>query len=265
MTLSLRRACAIAAIAVVASLGIAGCSPSPASDTASKSSETKTAAPEKPTRLTADDFVQRLSDAQLKASTGHVVQNMTAQGQTVASTGDMAVDSDPKKMRMHLSTEVGGNSMEMILVDGTIYLSMGEMTQNKFVKISTDDDNPIAAQLESTLSQSNLADQMKGLSAALTDFTVADGTEKIDGVDTTHYVLTVDTKKLFAAQGAEVPAEAGIGDTVTYDMYVGGDDLIRRSVVDMGVMKTTLDYSKWGEPVTIEAPTADQLTEVPGL
>ena len=56
---------------------------------------------------------------------------------------------------------------------------------------------------------------------------------------------------------------AQIGDTITYDMYVDGKDLIRRAVMDVATAKTTIEYSKWGEPVTIDAPAADQLIELP--
>ena len=55
------------------------------------------------------------------------------------------------------------------------------------------------------------------------------------------------------------------GDSASYSLFVGPDDLPRRISVDLGGAPTTMDYSKWGEPVNIVAPTADELTEMPGL
>ncbi|OZB83012.1 hypothetical protein [Microbacterium sp. 13-71-7] len=259
-----KRAVATTTIALVAGFGITACSSGGGSapDSTQSSAEQQKQADKKP--MTAGDFAQRVSDAMAAAKTAHVTQSMSMQGNEVASTGDVMMDADPKNLRMHLNMSVGAQKFEMFLVEGTIYMNMGAMTQDKFVKISADDNNPVAAQMQSMLSQSSAATQLKNASAAMKDFRAA-GAEKVDGADTTHYVLTLDTEKLLAAQGAQAAQAAQIGDTITYDMYIDGKDLVRRAVMNMGTAKTTIDYTKWGEPVTIEAPAADQLTEMPGI
>ena len=259
-----RRAVATTTIVLVAGIGITACSfgGNTATDGAKSSSEQPQVAGKK--SMTADDFAQRMTDAMSAAKTAHITQTLSTQGQEIASSGDMMIASDPKKMRMHLNMSVGAQKLEMFLVDGTVYMNMGAMTQDKYVKISTDDGNPLAAQMEAMLAQSNTAEQMKNASAAVTDFAIA-GTEKVDGVETTHYALALDAKKLLASQGVQPAQAAAIGDTIAYDLYIDGKDLIRRVVLDMGSTKTTMDYSKWGETVRIEAPTADQLIDMPGL
>lgn len=249
-------------IALVAGIGITACSSGGAAapDSTKSSVEQQNQADKKP--MTDGDFAQRIGDAMSAAKTAHVTQTMSMQGNEVASTGDLMLDTDPQKLRMHLNMSVGAQKIDMFLVESAFYMNMGAMTQDKYVKISPDDSNPLAAQMSSILAQSNTVNQMKNASAAVKDFTVA-GAEKVDGADTTHYALTLDTKKLLAAQGAQAAQTAQIGDTITYDMYVDSKDLIRRAVMNVGTAKTTIEYSKWGEPVTIEAPAADQLIEMP--
>lgn len=50
-------------------------------------------------------------------------------------------------------------------------------------------------------------------------------------------------------------------------MFVGTDDLPRRMVMPNagGIGTATQEYTAWGEPVSIEAPTADQITDASGL
>ena len=259
-----RRAVATTTIALVAGLGITACSfvgTTGPNDTKS-SSDQRQAAARKP--MTQDDFAQRVTDAMSAAKFAHITQSISTQGQEIASSGDVMLDSDPKKMRMHLNMSLGAQKFEMVLVDATVYMNMGAMTQDKYVRISTDDANPMATQLKAIFAQSNTAVQMKNASAAVTDFAVA-GAEKVDGVDTTHYVLALDAKKLLAAQGVQPAQAAAIGDTIAYDLYIDGKDLVRRVVMDMGATKVSMDYSKWGERARIEAPAADQLIDVPGL
>ena len=258
-----KRAVATTTIALVAGFGITACSSGGGTATESTKSSVEQQQTGKKS-MTAGDFAQRVSDAMSAAKTAHITQTMSTQGKDVSSTGELMMDPDPQKLRMHLNMSVGGQEVKVFLVDGTFYMNMGAMTQDKYVKISTDGSNPLAAQMQAMLGQSNAANQMKNAAAAVKEFAVA-GTEKVDGAETTHYALTLDTKKLLAAQGVQAAQAAQIGDTLTYDLYIDGKDLIRRAVMNMGAAKTTIEYSQWGEPVTIEAPAADQLIEMPGI
>ena len=44
-------------------------------------------------------------------------------------------------------------------------------------------------------------------------------------------------------------------------MSVGPDNLPRRVAVDMEAMSMTMDYSQWGEDVTVEKPADDEITD----
>jgi hypothetical protein len=59
--------------------------------------------------------------------------------------------------------------------------------------------------------------------------------------------------------------QASLPDSITFTIYVGPDDLPRRMVSRMpsqsGTTKLQLDYTKWGEKVTITAPSRARITK----
>lgn len=210
--------------------------------------------------MTAADFAQRMNDAQYKAGSAHFTQTTQVSGKSVATSGDMILNKDAAKMRMSM-TMPGG--MEIRFVDGEVYMNLGQLTGGKFYKAPKDSSNPMFAQLDKALAQADIGKQIEVFKSALKDFKADEGAETIDGVKTTKYTLTLDTKKMLAAQSTQVPAEAlkQLGDSVTYELYAGSDDLPRRIVMDIAGTSMTMDFSKWGEVADIAAPAADQITD----
>jgi hypothetical protein len=88
----------------------------------------------------------------------------------------------------------------------------------------------------------------------------------IDGVDVTKYVVTVDVGEIPAdLLGGAAPEDLPF-DEVTYTLWVDGDDLLRRYTNDFGGYITTdTTIFGYGEPVVIEAPPADQVTDASTL
>lgn len=254
------RAIATTTIALVAGLGLTACGAGGTETTTEQAVEGSQSQPAAETSgtMTADDFVQRINDAQYAAGSAHFVQTMEVSGQTIESSGDMIIDADPAKVRMSM-VMTGG--MEMRLVDGEMYMSMGEVTGNKFVNLSAAEGSPVAEQLSASIDQANIGKQLEVFNAALQDFSAEEGAETIDGVETTKYTLTLDTETLFAEQGTQVPDEAGIGETIEYVMFVGDDDLPRRMVMDLAGTAVNMEFSQWGEDITVEAPSADEITD----
>ncbi len=85
------------------------------------------------------------------------------------------------------------------------------------------------------------------------------GRETIDGVETTHYLVTI------ADDGA------GSADTEPFDVWIDGDGLLRQITTsqvqaddetgqDVNV-QLTIRFFDYGEPVTIEAPPADKVID----
>lgn len=257
-----RRALAVTTIALVAGAGITACSPADTATTA-KSAGSQSQPEETPQAagpMTAADFAQRMNDAQYEAGSAHFTQVMEVAGKRIETVGDVVLVDDPSRMKMSMTMP---GSMELRLIDGETYLNLGQLTGGKFFTRSKDSSSPLFAQLGTALEQVDLGKQLAVFEAALKDFTADEGAETIDGVKTTKYTLTLDTKELLAAQGAAAPGEAlaQLGDTVTYDLYAGPDDLPRRLVMDAAGTAVTMEFSKWGEPADIVAPAPDQITD----
>jgi hypothetical protein len=120
---------------------------------------------------------------------------------------------------------------------------------------------------------------LKGAGADVTTV----GHEAIDGTDTTHVHATLSMGQALDAAGADraklaeslKKMPAGIGDaveslTLPVDVYVDADGFVRRIAITIDTstvsgssghgmtMTMTVDYSDFGQPVTITEPTADQ-------
>ena len=118
------------------------------------------------------------------------------------------------------------------------------------------------------------------------------GTDTVNGVEATHYHATIDLGKRIDA--AKVPpalrehvrqlwTKSGVSaPTLPVDVWVDGEGRVVRMKMDMdlsaymgGVSGTsgataptitmTLDLSKFGEPVTVTAPPADQVVDLKDL
>ena len=148
----------------------------------------------------------------------------------------------------------------MRLVDGVMYMAMPPMTpEGKFLKLDTNDPNSPFGDLGGVL-QGDPLSTFDAFDAGL-EKVVYVGAEDVDGEELDHYVLTVDAKKAARAQGTKVPSGTG---TVTYDLWIDDQDLMRRLQFGSGQTGMTLTMSDWGKPVTVKAPPASAIMELPG-
>ena len=157
---------------------------------------------------------------------------------------------------------MSSGGVEMRMVDGVIYMAMPPMTpKGKFLKIDPNDNsNPMAGQF------SGLGDQMdplRSFDAFDTGLKKVDylGVESVDGEDMGHYVLTVDTAAGMKALGQQVPQ--GLPKTMTYDVWLDQDDLLRRMQMQLAGISMDMRMSDWGKKVTVTAPPAGALVQVP--
>ena len=144
-------------------------------------------------------------------------------------------------------------------------MALGALTGNKFVKIDlTDDKNPIARQYGDIIENLDPARQVKQYESAIKTFDSSGKVVKLDGVDARPYKITIDPSKasqLKKLKGTKLPA------SMTFTLYVGPDDLPRRMVSTIpaadksGKTRLQMDYTKWGEKVSISAPSAANITK----
>jgi len=220
-----------------------------------------------PELLTEETLFPRVSKAQAEAGSAHIAMTLTApDGQKFSSRGQMKLGARAQDtaMAMTVNGQAGGlGTVELRLVDRTFYVSLGALTQNKFVKIDlTDKSNPIARQYGEIIQNVDPARQVRQYQDAITKFDASGKATEIGGVTVQPYKVAVDPAK--ADQFKQLDP-AALPDSITFTLYIGPNDLPRRMVSLMptpsGTTKLQLDYTKWGEKVTIEAPSKARITD----
>lgn len=208
--------------------------------------------------LTPEEFVDILTAAFDRATTASISMSTDVSSMSTTSTG--VVDYTGKSPKLSM-TMAGGplpedSTAEVRLVDDAIYMDSG-LSGGKFVKMQLDD----AAGTGVDLSTIDPSQALRSFAEAAVDVTYA-GTEKIDG-DTLHrYSLQLDPAKMGLGKDARQAAPK----RVDYDAWFDDEGRIRQIVTTMGKAgSTTVTYSDWGKPVTIEAPPASEVMEMPKM
>lgn len=263
--MSVRRSKFAAIVAAVAMTGaLSACSGS-GSDKPNTSDKPDSGAVTKSGELSKDNFVERLTAAQQKAGTSQVQMDIDAGGQKNQAIGQFKAGDSVKDSAVALKIDgksSGLGTLDLRLVDGAIYMNFGEMTGGKFMKLALDGSGDAATdQLSELIDQVNPTAQLKQFESALKSFTQKGAAVTIDGVKTLPYEIVLDTSKLEGMAKAAKKAGDKVPATVTYTMFVGADDLPRRITAKVVAMNFTLDYTKWGEPVDIKAPPANEISD----
>ena len=158
--------------------------------------------------------------------------------------------------------QVSGFEVEARVVDGITYVDLP--FGDGWIGIDLSQHVPQAGQVDVAG-----ALQGTGILRALEDVTEvrAEGDEVIDGVETAKYSAVVDV----AAQADRLPpklAEAvrnRADGTVPVTIWIDGDDLLRRVVVEDGTtLRLQIDVTDLGVPVDVEAPPADEVRMIGG-
>lgn len=256
-----KKTCAALATAVALTFAVGACSGDDPSEGSRDGAEATTSG-----GLTKDDFIERLTTAQQKARTSQVKMDMAAGGQKNVATGQFSAGQDVKDSAVALeidAKDAGVGTIKLRLVDGVFYLNFGQMSANKFTKLPLEGaaKNP----LTELVHQVSPTAQLAQFEESLTSFDEKGAATTIDGVKAQPYVLELDTSKLTGIQDLAKQAGEKLPKTLKYTIFIGPDDLPRRVTADLVALRFTLNYSKWGEPVSIKAPPASQITDkVPG-
>lgn len=213
------------------------------------------------TTITKANFASVVAKAQQNAGTGHMKMKTAAGGQALDAAADFATGADLKSTKMAMTMSVAGQKLDMRMLDNVIYMNMGALTQNKFVAIDlSDKSNPLVKQFGSVVDQADPSKSLDVYQDSLKSFKKGGATKKLDGVDTQPYDLVLDMKKYLASTGADGAATgaASAGD-VKVKMFIGKDNLIRRTQTSFMGTDVTVDFSKWGEDVKVDKPSKDQV------
>jgi hypothetical protein len=280
-SLTLRRA-ALTAVVPLALGSLAACgggssNPSTANDPQAPSSQTSATSPSTTTSdsssdsatppksgsaVTSADFVKLMQTAGSKITTAKVAMTGDASGQTYTMKGAMDLTGDKPAMDLTMNLASSGLSgIEMRLVGGTIYMSLGTMTQGKFVKFDLDDPNSPLGSLSGSLDNLDPSKVMGDLGAdAFKNVTYvgSDASGK-------HYRATLLTAKSPQIKGLPSSATANLPKTMDYDVWLDSQGRFSKfQAVIPNALKMTALYTDYGTPVHISPPPASQITQIPG-
>ncbi len=83
------------------------------------------------------------------------------------------------------------------------------------------------------------------------------GEEDVEGESLKHYTMVMDGSKLPNQQGTTMP------DEINYEVWLDGDDLLRKLSFETAGTTVTTTLSEWGEKVRIRAPRDGQIIDLP--
>ena len=220
--------------------------------------------------LTVENFAQTIAAAQSQIDPVSCTfeLSVTALGTTMSSTGAMrATEDGVAEMSMTMDLPDVG-SVDMLMVDGAVYMNMGELTGGKWFVIDIDDPSLGLDQMPEVDPVGDAQD----LQPALISVTKVGEPEVVDGVEVQEYEVVVEPAKVggdmkkqmdeswaqLEEQGIELPTE------LTYHYFLGADGLMRRVSVEMlDGLSTEMTFADWGQPVDIEAPPASETIALP--
>ena len=265
-----RHALAIAGLAAV--LLLSGCAGGP-STVASTAPPyvTPTYAPGQ--KLSSAAALALLRQLYSRLTTAHldVTSSGTGSGASTLN-GDVDFRSTPAAVsgQLLLALMPTQTPIKLIFAGGNLYLNIADMTGSQYVETSFSQISAVPGV--------DLIDAIDP-KAALTQFSAAIsgvtyvGNEAIDGVQADHYTVSLDSAaalkadtSLFRGAPPDVVKQFTKVTTRPYeDIWVDGQGNLVQVITTLDGVTTTVNLSSFGEPVSITAPPASQVTSADQL
>lgn len=225
------------------------------------------------------ELVQRIGESTAETNTAHFTMLIEAGDDKVEIEGDIKFGSDDVAMELAMS-HPGLGDVSVVLVDGLMYVRTGkELEPGKpWLKVDPTADDTISKSLRGMVEEmSKNADPRATVETLKNAGTLTAEVEaELNGERTTRYTILADFEKMAAEQND--PELATALDTLgakefPVELWINGNGLPVRMKMEPPMTDPNTgkpveaviqaDYTKWGEPVEIDAPPADQVTEPP--
>ena len=213
-----------------------------------------------------DEFLADFRDGLEASTTAAITMTMdlgTNGKMTAEGEADYTTEPPSMAMNMELPTMAEGG-MEIRLVDGVMYMNMGQMTNDKFMKLDLSDPSNLPPGMDQLTEQMDPLAAFEQFGPALTSVTYV-GEEDVDGDPAQHFTMVMDTSKIDTFK--DLPAGAGVPKELEYDAWFDDEFRFRQLAMEMEAggtpVKMEMQASEWGEDVEIEAPDPDDVVEMP--
>jgi hypothetical protein len=266
---------ALGATAIVLALGLTGCGgdPEQAAEDTPTSESTTAAESESPAddaaaegeQVDTSAFVQDMAAGVEASTTAQMSMSVDAAGQGMQADGQIDYTTDPPSMQMQMTMpgmSSGKEPLDLRMVDGVMYMNMGPMTQGKFFSFDLSHAKNLPPGMSGMTEQLDPLAAFSEFEDAISSVTFV-GDEDVDGEQLAHYTVVVDASAVKSFQG--LPAGADAPEEFTSDLWFDDQFRVRQMVtsVDAGGQPVAVEMqlSSWDEPVSIEAPPADQVVD----
>ncbi|MFF9809685.1 hypothetical protein ACF1G5_31955 [Streptomyces coeruleorubidus] len=273
-----RKVCALGVAGVLAGTVLVGCGDEDGTGDGARGSSAQGTTQERGTQA-----VRSAYDRTAEEDTARVKLRVqtSAQGASESASGQGAVDLDDGDSVMTLTVQ--GQRIEQRVVDQVLYQKMpkGQAPGGRpWIKI---DLGKVSAQRGAGDRSMSDPAQSAAYAKAINDKDVTKkGTATIDGVETTHYRVSVDVAEL--PNGDALRQQ--VGPALPMDVWLDEEGRMRRQQVDMTLksapgstqrsstdaspspqrvtVRTVMDFTDFGTEVEADAPPAGQVTDMTG-
>lgn len=268
------KASAIGTAVIMGSVVLSGCGGDSESKDDRPAAEASTGGGDQEQSTTA---VRSAYDKTAEAETAKMTVKVkaAADGRSITSGGKGAIDLADGDSTMTVTAE--GQTIEQRVVDQVLYQKAPAQKKpggKPWMKVDLE---KVAEEQGADPSQIGDPAQSAAYAKAITDDDVTRaGTEKIGGVDTQRYKVSVDVTRL--PGGSQLREQ--IGPTLPMQIWLDDEGRIRRQQIDMTVkapasaqsgassspqqvkVSTLMEFSAFGTEVEAEAPPSDQVTDM---
>ncbi len=225
-----------------------------------------------------------IKSALAKASddkTVHMSGTMTMAGSQMTMVADEKFGDD---LELSANVDVQGTTISEIFTGDKIYMKMPQLSEllggKPWAELDLGSLGSLGSSFQSLIDSAKNTDPMQQLQPLLASGDLHKvGTETVDGVKAEHYSGTVDpatafddsaaAKNLTPAQITQLKSLMKSVKNEIIDVWVASSGLpVRLSVsseTTAGAVKVDMHLSKWGQPVSITAPPADQVSDISSM
>ncbi len=253
------RRLAVSLVATGLLVGLAGCG-GDSNDASTDASNTS--APDGAALLTKETFAQEVVAGQTSAGSAHIEATVEMASESFEMSGDVAGLGDADAMEMDATATVQSVKMRLLIVEKVLYIEGEQFAPEgkKWLSIDlTDPSNPIS-QIFDAANPANFTAYLEGI----TDLKDK-GAATVDGVETRHYSITVDTAEMLKSHPMFKGQDAstlGLPAELTSDVYVDSNNRLVQLKVTMGGSGSfEVHFSDYGKDVSVEAPDPSTVGE----